>query len=110
VFGYLRLKSATYILIDNLDKGWTPSGISSHDTQVMLCLLDAARKVQRDALKHELEMNICVFLRDDVYEFIVRQTSDRGKDTVVRLSWNDTSAIRTLLNRRISASGRDLAI
>lgn len=110
VFDYLQRKSSAVILVDNLDKGWTSAGVSHQDTRLLLSLIDASRKIQRDALKRGIDIGTTIFLRDDVYEFVVRVASDRGKDTVVRLSWNDVASVETLVNNRIGASGRELGI
>ncbi|MFI4973560.1 MAG: P-loop ATPase, Sll1717 family [Caulobacterales bacterium] len=110
VFVYLGLKKGVHILVDNLDKGWSAAGISDNDTKLMQALLNAGRKIQRDALRHDVEVLMCVFLRDDVYEFVVREASDRGKETVIRLSWSDPATLETLLNRRLAASSLELGL
>ena len=41
---YLKNKNETWILFDNLDKGWTTQGLATGDITILRCLLDAARK------------------------------------------------------------------
>ncbi len=47
VEAYAREKSAVYILVDNLDKGWNASGLENADVAIIRTLLDASRKLER---------------------------------------------------------------
>src|SRR5262249_5238357 len=44
---YLKFKKQSFVLFDNLDRGWPESGLTSDDVLVMRCLIDASRKLQR---------------------------------------------------------------
>jgi hypothetical protein len=110
IIRYLALKQRTYILVDNLDKGWSATGVTTTDTTLVQALIDAGRKIQRDALRKDLQVNVCVFLRDDVYEFLMRDAADRGKDVPIRINWTDNDALLNLVNSRLVVSSGELAV
>jgi hypothetical protein len=105
---YLQFKDAVWILIDNLDKGWPPHGIANEDLTILRCLDDAARKIARDLAKRHVETHALVFLRQDVYELLVSETSDRGKEARVSLDWTDPDLLREMLRRRFLYNGAEL--
>ena len=106
VADYLAHKSEVWMLIDNIDKGWPTRGACPEDVLIIRALLDASRKIQQRLERHELPMYCLVFLRNDIYELLVRQTSDRDKDTPVVVDWNDREAFKELvLQRIVSATG-----
>jgi len=98
---YLKNKERVVILLDNLDKGWSTRGIETTDIFLLRGLLDATRKIEREFQKHEIGIHTTVFLRDDVYELLVEQTPDRGKESRVSLDWNDPDLLREFIRRRI---------
>lgn len=101
VIRYLRLKGNLWVLIDNLDKGWPAHGLESQDLLVIRSLLEATRKLENELLKSEIEAHAIIFLRNDVYEFLIRETSDRGKESKAILDWTDADLLREVLRRRI---------
>lgn len=110
IFDYLALKQRNLILIDNLDRGWTTSGISPTDVRIVHCLIDAGRQIERSAQKRNIELTTVIFLRDDVYDWLVSDTDDRGKESTVRVVWNDTALLRQLVERRLEAASVELKI
>lgn len=87
VSDYLRDKDAVWLLIDNLDKGWPTRGTTSEDMMIVRALLEATRKLQRQLEEREVEFKCLVFIRTDIYEHLVMETPDKGKDTPIRLDW-----------------------
>lgn len=102
---YLKHKDELWILFDNIDKGWPTHGADSTDILLVRCLLEAARKIENNLRKEEIEAHLVVFLRNDVYELLVEQTPDRGKDTRVSLDWTDAEQLKELLRLRFAYSG-----
>ena len=98
---YLKLKGSLWVLVDNLDKGWPAHGLEPQDLLVIRSLLEATRKLENDFLKAQIEAHAIVFLRNDVYEFLIRETSDRGKETRAVLDWTEPDLLREVLRRRI---------
>jgi Cdc6-like AAA superfamily ATPase len=102
---YLRRKSAVWILFDNIDKGWPTRGISEADITILRALLDSTRKIERFFSKNNIDFVSIVFIRNDVYELLVDETPDRGKESKVSLDWTDSDGLRELLRRRIAYNG-----
>ncbi len=46
-------------------------------------------------------------MRNDVYELLVKETADRGKEASVLLDWTDPDLLRELVRLRIIANGLD---
>jgi hypothetical protein len=64
---YLRFKESVWILFDNLDKGWSPHGLTDDDVMILRCLIDAARKIQHQLQRDNHDFHCIVFVRNDVY-------------------------------------------
>lgn len=89
------------ILVDDLDKGWPPRQVEAHDVSTVKHLVEALNRVQRDLRRKNVQIKHLVFLRSDIYERLVEQTSDRGKYNIVRIDWSDPEQLRHLLKRRV---------
>lgn len=98
---YLEHKEAVWILFDNLDKGWNTSGVDQMDAIVLRCLIDASRKMQREMMKRGHDFRCLLFLRNDVYEVLMRASADYGKDMRVVLDWTDSEMLREMLRLRL---------
>ena len=104
---YLKNKEQVVILFDNLDKGWPTRGIETADILLLRGLLDATRKIEHEFQKQEIDIHTTVFLRDDVYELLVEQTPDRGKESYVSLDWSDPDLLREFIRKRIVYNALD---
>jgi hypothetical protein len=102
---YLSRKQGVVILFDNIDKGWATRGITETDIVILRGLLEASRKIERLFQTASVVFSFTVFLRNDVYEFMIRKTSDRGKESRVSLDWTDSDRLRELLLRRLIYNG-----
>ena len=105
VQSYMSLKNELWVLIDNLDKGWPTHGISDEDLLIIRALLEATRKLERDFQRRNQVCHSIVFLRNDVYELLVEETPDRGKESKVVLDWTDPDLLREVLRRRLVFNG-----
>jgi molybdopterin-guanine dinucleotide biosynthesis protein len=101
---YLALKHDTWVLFDNLDRGWSPSGLSSDDILIVRSLIDAGRKILRDMQRSGRAFHCVIFLRNDVYQLLMHETSDFGKEMRTSLDWNDRDLLRELLRSRLAAN------
>lgn len=101
---YLRFKDGVWLLIDNLDKGWPVAGAEPEDILILRSLLEATRKLQRSYGKRQIDFNLVVFLRNDIYDHLLRETSDKDKDTAVTVEWTDQEALQEVVRRRMVAS------
>ena len=102
---YLDYKSGAWILFDNLDKGWSIPGPDSSDILILRCLIDAARKIQRDMQRKSLIFESVVFIRNDVYQLLMEQSSDFGKEMRVSLDWSDSEMLREMMRLRLVQNG-----
>lgn len=102
---YMAFKGQLWLLIDNLDKGWPTHGIQADDLVIMRALLEATRKIERDFQRADLEAYTLVFLRNDVYELLIEETPDRGKESKVILDWTDADLLREMIRRRLVFNG-----
>jgi hypothetical protein len=89
------------VLMDDLDKGWPPRRVEPHDIRTVRHLIEVLNKIQRDLLKRNLVLRHLVFLRSDIYERLVEETSDRGKYNVIKVDWSDREQLLHLLRQRI---------
>jgi hypothetical protein len=51
--------------------------------------------------KRKIYLKHLVFLRSDIYERLVEQTSDMGKYYVIKVDWSDPEQLRHLLRQRV---------
>lgn len=107
VMTYMSHKGVLWLLFDNIDKGWPTSGLEHKDLLIIRSLIDATRKIERQFGKQDLDVFTIVFLRNDVYELLVKETSDRGKEANVLLDWTDPDLLRELLRLRIVVNNFD---
>lgn len=105
VGAYVEEKENLILLVDNLDKGWPTRGASTQDILIVRTLLEATRKLQRQLDARDVSFHAHVFLRNDIYEHLVLETPDKGKDTAVTLDWADPELFKEILRRRVEASG-----
>ncbi len=103
---YLERKESVWVLFDNLDKGWSTSGVDVIDAIVLRCLIDAGRKVERDMRKMEHTVHCIVFIRNDVYEHLMQHSADYGKEMRAVLDWTDSDLLREMMRLRL-VSGLD---
>ena len=45
-----------------------------------------------------------MFVRSDVYDILVEETADRGKDNVIKVDWSDRTQLAHLLRERVITS------
>ncbi len=94
---YLASKDEIWVIVDNLDKGWPVKGATDEDILILRSLLSATRKMQREWEKRNIEFKSLVFIRNDIYEHLVKQTPDKEKDTTIALDWNDLELFKELI-------------
>lgn len=98
---YLEFKESVWVLFDNLDKGWSAHGLSDEDVTILRCLIDAARKVQRQMQAADHHFHCVVFVRNDVYQLLVEASADYGKESRAVLDWHDPDLLREMLRKRL---------
>jgi hypothetical protein len=97
-------KEDVWLLFDNLDKGWPIFDVKPEDVAIITSLLEATRKLQRQFENRALSLRAVVFLRNDIYQHLILDPGDRGKENPVILDWNDPEALKEMLCKRIALS------
>ena len=104
---YLSIsRRSVWILIDNLDKGWPIHSVLAEDISILRSLLEATRKLERQFESRGVELHSVAFIRNDIYQHLILEPAERGKETAALLDWNDPEVFKQLLARRLS-SGLD---
>jgi hypothetical protein len=98
---YLEHKESVWVLFDNLDKGWSTHGVDVIDAIVLRCLVDAGRKIEREMRRDDHDFHCVVFVRNDVYDHLMRNSADYGKESRAALDWNDPDMLREMLRLRL---------
>jgi hypothetical protein len=98
---YIKTKNGVFILFDNIDKGWPTRGIDHVDIIILRSLLEAARKIERFFHSRSIPVQSTVFIRNDVFELLVDESPDRGKELKVSLDWTDTDLLKEFLRKRL---------
>lgn len=93
------------LLFDNLDKGFNPTKIDTHDTATIQGLILATRDLEKYCGRLGGVAKSTIFIRDDVYTHILRNTADRGKEFRVTLDWQDEELFKTLVTKRLTQAG-----
>ncbi len=103
ISGYLKVskKEDVWLLFDNLDKGWPVTCATSEDIMILKCLLEATRKIERQFDSRKVQFHSIVFIRNDIYQHLLSDPADRGKETAVLLDWNDPETFKEIIRRRI---------
>lgn len=107
VLDYLRLKGFVLFLFDNLDRFWTPGGFTDDDALIVVGLTESMQEIARKFRRKSLDFRWAIFVRSDVYEFLVRGMADYGKLAVQSLEWTDRQLMKALFEQRLQASVSD---
>jgi hypothetical protein len=91
-------------LFDNIDKGWSARGVQSEDVRLVRLLIEALNKMQRDLSRRDIQFQSLVFIRNDIYELLIDQTPDRGKEGQILIDWSDREQLKRIILERIQYS------
>ncbi len=103
---YLKMsrREDVWLLFDNIDKGWPILEALPEDILLIKSLLEASRKLQRQFLNRDIDLHAVVFVRNDIYDHLLLDPAERGKETAVILDWDDPEVFKEILRRRIILS------
>lgn len=104
VLGYLRLKGFVLFLFDNLDRIWTPGGFTDDDAVILVGLAEAMQEISRRFSKQDYQFRWILFIRSDVYEFLISGMADYGKLATQSVEWTDRDQLIAVFNRRMISS------
>lgn len=101
---YLVHKKSVWVLIDNLDRGWSTKGFDELDAIVLRCLVDAGRHLEREMKKEDHDFHCIIFVRNDVYDHLMKYSTDYGKEMRATLDWSDSDLLKEMLRLRLVSS------
>ena len=100
---YLKIKGIVVFMFDNLDRMRAPGGFDEADAILILGLIESLQEISKQFRKDKFDFQWIVFIRSDVYEFVVRAMADYGKHAQQSLEWQDRGLLFRLLQQRIMA-------
>jgi hypothetical protein len=101
VMNYLKLKGIVCFLFDNIDRFWTPSGFAELDALIIIGLVECLQDIHKRFSRVDIDFHWAIFLRSDVYEFVVRGMADYGKLASSSIEWNDRELLLRMFERRV---------
>jgi hypothetical protein len=109
ILSYLHMKGFVLFLFDNLDRIWTPGGFGPDDATVLIGLIEAMQEITRKFRKDKLDFRWAIFVRSDVYEFLIRGMADYGKLAIQSLEWSDRDQLKALFEQRLMSGQKEHA-
>jgi hypothetical protein len=109
----LEKVNAVSILVDNLDKSWTPRTNIQLVSELLFGLLSVAFRIAEDFRKsslgkRRLDIMMILFIRSDIYASIVAYAREPDKLPVRRIEWNDPELLVRVIERRIMVADKSL--
>jgi hypothetical protein len=101
VMDYLKVKGIVFFLFDNLDRFWTPTGFIVIDASIIAGLVESLSETRKVMSRQRVDFCWAIFLRSDVYEFIVKGMADYGKLSVASVEWHDRRLLFLLFEKRV---------
>lgn len=101
VLAYLKLKGIVFFLFDNLDRFWTPTGFAEVDALIISGLVECLQDIRKRFDRADITFQWAIFLRSDVYEFVVKGMADYGKLATASVEWSDRELLIKLFENRV---------
>ena len=97
------------VLIDNLDKSWERGSDIGLLSDFLFGLLSVSRVVTEEFSKlrqrrKPVRLSLIVFLRSDIFSYIVRHARERDKLVYRRLDWTDPTLLQRVIEERLLKS------
>lgn len=97
------------ILIDNLDKAWDRHIDLDDLSHLLLGLLTTVGRVANEFRRGSgydgLKFSLAVFLRDDIYQHLIRVAREPDKIKAALITWSDRNLLFRVIDERFIASG-----
>jgi hypothetical protein len=101
VLTYLKLKGIVFFLFDNLDRFWTPTGFAEVDALIVIGLVECLQDIRKRFDRAAITFQWAIFLRSDVYEFVIKGMADYGKLASASVEWGDRELLLKLFENRV---------
>jgi nucleoside 2-deoxyribosyltransferase len=113
IISYMNSRKKLVILIDNLDKNWRKENNIEIISKFILGLLGVIGRISKE-LKgtsknpSEFDLNLIVFLRSDIFKYIIRYAREPDKIEYYNLQWNDPEVLMRIVDKRVELLSSDL--
>ncbi len=105
----LKDRERVAVLIDNLDRAWLRGEDLDHIAELIFGLLSAADRMRSDFSKRDhrrqpVKLTLAVFLRTDIFNYLMRSAREPDKLSFSRITWDDPELLTRVLEERLVAS------
>lgn len=104
----LHERQRVALLIDNLDKAWERGADRELQSRMILGLLSAVGRVERDFRREDgwrarVNVTLAVFLRADIFDVVRQHAREPDKITTLQVRWDDQELLARLVEDRYEA-------
>lgn len=104
----LHTRDRVAVLIDNLDKAWERGADREQQSRMILGLLSAVGRVERDfrketAWRESVHVTLAVFLRADIFDEVRKHAREPDKITTLQVEWEDQELLARVIEDRYVA-------
>jgi hypothetical protein len=108
----LHSRERVAVLIDNLDKAWERGADREQQSRMILGLLSAVGRVERDfrretAWRESVHVTLAVFLRADIFDEVRKHAREPDKITTLQVEWDDQELLARVIEDRYVAQHED---
>ncbi len=93
------------VLIDNLDKSWRPNSKINILSRYILGLLGVSGRIVKElsvvkSIQTNLSFHLTLFLRSDIFRYIMASAREPDKLEITRLKWDDRELLFRIIEER----------
>ncbi|RQO31657.1 hypothetical protein DBR32_06820 [Taibaiella sp. KBW10] len=106
IIEYMNSKKKLVVLIDNLDKNWKKENNIEVISKFILGLLGVIGRIAKE-LKgssnkpNKFDFNLVIFLRSDIFKYIIQFAREPDKIEYYNLKWNDSEVLLRVIDKRV---------
>lgn len=105
----LHDKNRVSILIDNLDKNWKQGVDLQILCHLLLGLFSVSQRMCNDFKKSDnwrkkVQLSITIFLRSDIFSYIMKYARERDKISYARINWDDPLLLLRVIEDRFRSN------
>lgn len=94
-----------FVLIDNLDKAWEKRQDLKTLSHFLFGLLSVGQVIpiefhRSDSKKKEVNLNLIVFLRSDIFHYIIQYAREKDKLKFTVINWSDPVLLQRIIEER----------
>ena len=105
----LHNKNRVCILIDNLDKNWKKGADLKILCHLLLGLFSVSQRMcndfkRSDSWRKKVQLSITIFLRSDIFSYIMQYARERDKISYARINWDDPLLLLRVIEERFKSN------